>query len=191
LLDYLLTVAILAVGALVAARLDRVATHHPTGTAIVNDGDTITVAGERIRLQGIDAPELAQSCTKAGSQYACGRLSRDALAELVRGRAVACSGWERDRYGRLLARCKVDGRDLGQAQVDAGWAVAYGDYHEAERAARDERAGLWAGSFERPGDWRAHRGFMMEAEHDIFARIVNWLREITGIDAGQLEEGRG
>ena len=43
-----------------------------TGPATIIDGDTIVVAGERIRLQGIDAPELQQTCTAYGQPWACG-----------------------------------------------------------------------------------------------------------------------
>ena len=41
-------------------------------------------------------------------------------------------------------------------------------------------AGLWAGSFERPRDWRVEHGGMAESEHDLFAQMFNWLRAIFG-----------
>jgi endonuclease YncB( thermonuclease family) len=102
--DVFLAVLVLGLLALVAARLDRV-DMRLTGKVAVNDGDTVTVQGERIRLRGVDAPEFNQSCTIAGRPYACGRKAREALRTLIGGRAVACSGWQRDRYGRLLAIC--------------------------------------------------------------------------------------
>src|SRR5919201_1879976 len=82
LLDYALAAAILALLILVTARIDRVATRHLAGDAVINDGDTITLKGERIRLRGIDAPEYNQSCEKGGTAYACGRAAREALARL-------------------------------------------------------------------------------------------------------------
>src|SRR5258705_3346383 len=85
LLDYALAAAILLLLALVAARLDRVETRKIAGDAIVNDGDSITLKGERIRLRGIDAPEYNQTCLKAGTSYPCGRRSRQALADLAKG----------------------------------------------------------------------------------------------------------
>jgi endonuclease YncB( thermonuclease family) len=180
LLDYGLAVAILSLLALIAARLDRVETRKIYGEAIVNDGDTITMNGERIRLRGIDAPEYAQTCTKGGSTYACGRRSREALNALARSGRIECSGWERDRYRRLLAVCTAGGVDLNRRQVEAGWAVAYGAYDDAEQAARARGAGLWAGSFERPREWRVEHGGMAEPEHDFLARLVNWLTAIFG-----------
>src|SRR3954468_13280220 len=100
-LDYALAAAILALLILVTARIDRVATRHLAGDALINDGDTITLKGERIRLLGIDAPEYNQTCERSGATYPCGRAAREALARLAGGGAIDCAGWERDRYGRL------------------------------------------------------------------------------------------
>jgi endonuclease YncB( thermonuclease family) len=180
LLDLALAAAILALVAVIAARIDRVSTRHLAGEATINDGDTITLRGERIRLVGIDAPEYNQTCTKDGATYACGRQSREALARLAKSGAVECSGWERDRYRRLLATCKAGAIDLNRRQVEDGWAVAWGDYTDAETLAREKRVGLWAGEFQRPRDWRVEHGGMTEAEHDVFGRIVNWLGAIFG-----------
>ena len=181
LLDLAIAVTLIGLLAVLAARLDRVNTRTLAGTPIVNDGDTITLGVERIRLRGIDAPEYDQTCRKAGADYACGRRARDQLKALVAGRRVSCEGWERDRYGRLLAVCSADGRDLNGALVEAGWAVSYGGYEAEEDAARRQGAGLWAGSFERPRDWRDLHGGMAEGEHDGLSRIVNWLRQMVGL----------
>jgi endonuclease YncB( thermonuclease family) len=47
------------------------------GEPTVLDGDTIVVAGDRVRLQGIDAPELHQMCTAYGQDWLCGRTAGD------------------------------------------------------------------------------------------------------------------
>lgn len=164
--------------AVVATRIDRVATRQTTGSVVVNDGDTVTLNGERIRLLGIDAPEYMQSCRKDGADYPCGRQAREAMVRLAAGKTVTCAGWERDRYGRLLAVCKAGGLDLNRALVEQGWAVAYGDYNDAERLAREQRAGIWAGSFEQPHDWRASHADGTEPHHDGGGSILDWLREI-------------
>lgn len=181
LLDLAIAVVLIGLLAVLAARLDRVNSRTLAGTPVVNDGDTITLGVERIRLRGIDAPEYDQTCRKAGGDYACGRRARDQLKALVAGKRVTCEGWERDRYGRLLAVCSADGRDLNGALVEAGWAVSYGGYEAEEDAARRQGAGLWAGSFERPRDWRDTHGGMAEGEHDGLSRIVNWLRQLVGL----------
>jgi endonuclease YncB( thermonuclease family) len=178
LFDYALTFAILGLLILVSVRLDRLSTMQVDGAATVNDGDTLTLGGERIRLRGIDAPEFGQSCTRSGVEYPCGRQSRQALRDLVGGRPVSCSGWERDRYDRLLAVCHAGDVELNLSLVESGWAVDYGGYREAETRARKNGAGLWAGSFERPSEWRAKHGDMTENEHDLLARLFNLLRQV-------------
>src|SRR5688572_14414566 len=74
-----------------------------TGTAAVIDGDTLDVAGRRIRLFGIDAPEASQACDRNGERWACGEASAERLGALIGGAAIQCSGNEVDQYGRLLA----------------------------------------------------------------------------------------
>jgi endonuclease YncB( thermonuclease family) len=178
LLDTLLALAILAALGLVALKLDAPEPREAFArAAIVNDGDSLTLGAERVRLQGIDAPELHQSCRRDGADYACGRRSREALSRLIGGRPVACRGFERDRFGRLVATCEVNGADLNEAQVAAGWAVAYGGYEAVEAEARAARLGLWAGTFERPRDWRAVHG---DARDEAGAGWPSWLPEWLG-----------
>jgi endonuclease YncB( thermonuclease family) len=176
--DWLLTVAILGLLILLAVRLDRTETRNIAGRVTVNDGDSVTLGKERIRLRGIDAPEFDQTCRKNGANYPCGRRARESLSALIGARPVSCSGWERDKYDRLIATCTAGGADLNRGQVEAGWAIAYGGYEAEEEVARQKGAGLWAGSFERPRDWRDMHGGMAESEHATPSSILNWLREM-------------
>ena len=102
------------------------------------DGDTIVSDGARIRLAGIDAPELSQP---GGSE------ARSHLIRLIAGGAVRIEPISTDKYGRLVARVHARCGDLGQLMVRDGYArAAYGqDYVREERLARKRRAGLWAG----------------------------------------------
>jgi len=128
------------------------------GRASVTDGDTIRIGDDRIRLKGIDAPEMEQTCSRSGRSYRCGETARRALIDLVSGENVQCRASGRDRYRRILARCTVKGRDIGARMVEEGWAVSYGrDYERQEAGARSRAAGIWAGEFERPQDWRRSR----------------------------------
>jgi endonuclease YncB( thermonuclease family) len=179
--DYALTAAILGLLILLSARLDRVETRNAEGRATVNDGDSITLGAERIRLRGIDAPEFNQICLKDGANYPCGRRARDALIRAIGETKVVCSGWQRDRYGRMLASCMAGGKNLNRLQVENGWAVAYGEFEAEETAARLNRTGLWAGTFDRPREWRDQHGDLAEIEHGAFGRILDWLRQILGL----------
>lgn len=158
---------------LLVARLDRLASRQVAGAAAIVDGDTLTIAGTRIRLRGIDAFERGQTCRRAGgASYDCGARATATLAGLVGGRPVSCEGRERDRYGRLLAVCTASGRDLNAAMVSAGWAVAYGAYDAAEFRARAAGAGAWAGTFDQPAQWRGGHGGRPESPHDILRRLL-------------------
>lgn len=152
--DYLTALAVLiAVGAAVAI-VSRLPDRRIVGSVHVVDGDSLTLAGKRLRLEGIDAPELGQICRNGGSQASCGRQARAHLRRLVGGAPVQCDGWRTDRYDRLLVVCSARGVELNAAMVRDGWALAYGGYEAEEGEARIARRGLWALEFEQPADWR-------------------------------------
>lgn len=131
-----------------------------TGRVVVTDGDTLVVAGEKVRLDAVDAPESKQTCKAAnGSRYACGSLAAQALGERIGADPVRCGYEERDRYGRILAICHAaDGSDLNAWLVEQGYAIAY-RYYSMRYAAHEDRAkaagrGIWAGEFMEPYRWR-------------------------------------
>ena len=147
-------VVFVAFGPAVAAEL--------VGRPRIVDGDTFAYRDGKVRLYGIDAPENAQHCRDAaGGDYRCGLAATEALATFVAGREIRCLGTDRDRYGRLIAVCRVGGREINRWMVSAGWALAYlrysHDYAAEERDAAQARRGLWAGSFEAPWDFRRAR----------------------------------
>lgn len=120
------------------------------GEARVIDGDTIEIAGVRIRLEGIDAPETGQTCSKAdGTSWSCGNAAAAALERMVRGQTVSCDGTGLDKYGRTLAVCFVAEHEINADLVAQGhaWAfVRYSSRYVAEEAsARAAHAGLWQG----------------------------------------------
>jgi endonuclease YncB( thermonuclease family) len=120
------------------------------------DGDSLLVAGWKVRLKGIDAPELAQWCVnRAGRDYACGVEAKTWLRQRLNRGAVACRVDGKDRYDRLLAFCRVGTEELNAGLVRAGLAVAYGSFEAEEQEASTARRGLWAGQFEAPSAWRA------------------------------------
>jgi len=113
---------------------------------MINDGDTVTCLDTegrrvRVRLVGIDAPELDQPK---------GRESRAALVAKLTGGLVRVEGDARDQHGRLLGTLRLDDRDLNRERVAEGWAWAFTGFAEdsdliaAESAARRARRGVWA-----------------------------------------------
>jgi len=136
-------------------------TVHLGGTRVdVIDGDTVDLDGRRVRLKGIDAPEMAQACTGPAGTYPCGVQARQELIRLINaGDGVTCDAAEFDDYGRYLGVCRdAGGHDLNAAMVDAGWAMAYRHYTDAyvpqEEQAREGHRGIWAGTFTAPWAWR-------------------------------------
>jgi endonuclease YncB( thermonuclease family) len=131
------------------------------GTASVIDGDTIEIHGERIRIEGIDAPESDQRCTRDGKAWPCGRHSALALDALLQGTTTACSFSGKDKYGRWLGACRSEGTDIGQWMTEQGWAVAYRKYSQAyvtqEENARRQKVNIWSGTFDMPEEWRARK----------------------------------
>jgi len=117
----------------------------------VADGDTITVldssnANHRVRLLGIDAPESGQ---------AFATQSKQDLSDVVFGKVVTIEWSKHDRYGRIVGKVLLNGRDVCLAQVVAGMAWHYKYYQDdqtpedrelyaaAEVAARAAKIGLW------------------------------------------------
>lgn len=107
-------------------------------------------------MQGIDAPESAQTC--AGGWHA-GDAARRALAGLVAKGIPQCERVTTDVYGRTVAICRVNGEDIGAAMVRRGLAWAYTAYSwrywpEAWLAWYDG-VGVHARRCAHPSAWRA------------------------------------
>ena len=154
-----------------------------TGTALAADGDSLRMGAERVRLIGIDAPELDQVCWREdGSEWPCGRAARDRLAAALIAAVVACMPTGVDKYGRTLARCDADGKDLGATMVREGFAVADSDYLAEQLTARAAGRGIWGGRFTNPREWRKD-GPSDDPGIGIFDTIWTLFRELTGARA--------
>ena len=134
--------------------------HAPViGTAWVADGDSIEIAGTRLRLEGIDAPELDQACADdKGQSWSCGRTAARELRSHIGAHKLDCRHKGVDRFERVLAVCLLpDGSDVNAWMVRQGWALASsraGTYQTEEDAAKAARRGIWAGTFVPPREWR-------------------------------------
>src|SRR3979409_60879 len=131
-----------------------------TGVPKIREGDQILMGNTRIRLGGIDAPSVDQLCLNSkGERWTCGVAARDELIKHADNKVWTCHARLTDRRGRTVARCEVDGQDIQKWIVSNGWALAFvrisRDYEADEKAAREAKAGMWAGAFIAPWDWRA------------------------------------
>lgn len=155
----------------------------PVRVLAVLDGDTLDVEDRhqrrwRIRLQGIDAPELAQ--TRRRDARTCRTLSqphaeaaRQALVDKVQGRAVHLRTDGTRSYDRVVAYVLLGGREVNRDLVAEGWAWSLDRHHasasqrqayaHAQREARAAGRGLWAETSagppaQHPARWRAEHG---------------------------------
>ena len=162
--------SLLCIGAYFASQLpapERAVTGEVLGVATASDGDSLRLEGRRIRLEGIDAPEIGQTCTRDGAQWDCGAEARQRLRAMVTDGRTSCRLHGRDKYGRDLGTCEVKGRDIGREMVATCYAVSYGRYQKEEAAAEKQKVGLWVGDFARPQAWRRTNGHADEAPHVI------------------------
>ena len=133
-----------------------------TGSARIIDGDTIDIAGTRIRLEGIDAPEVGQTCQNAKAEtWDCGNAATRVMLALTQGQEVKCQTSGLDKYGRILAVCFVSGVDINAEMVKRGYAWAFVKYSKLyvaeEEIARQAGHGIWQGPAIPAWDYRTGR----------------------------------
>src|SRR5262249_3026917 len=118
------------------------------GSARVIDGDTIAI-GET-------------------GTWACGVAARLALSNRLASKPVTCLPRGRDKYGRTLAVCFVEGQDVNAWMVRQGYAWAFvrysASYVKEEAAAKAEGRGIWQGPTVPAWEFRAKRWAMAQPE---------------------------
>jgi len=147
------TVRALSVAAVLCLAASPLLSGEPiVGVARVIDGDTIQIGQSRIRLAGIDAPEMAQEQGSASAWH---------LRAIVAQNRVSCAPQGHDRFSRTIATCSIDGGDIGREMVLAGQAIAYRRYSTAyvadELVAKSAKRGIWSGAFVEPEEFRRAR----------------------------------
>ena len=126
----------------------------------VSDGDSLRSGDLRIRLFGIDAPELKQQCADHnGVLWGCGAAAQHQLLAIIReNKELQCNLRDVDRYGRLVMQCFTDSVDIGAAMVQSGYALAYRHFSDLyiadEEQAKKAHKGVWSGAFSPPWEWR-------------------------------------
>lgn len=130
------------------------------GRAQVVSGDTIVINDTHIRLYGIDAPEIDQTCTtRKGEAMRCGELARQALDAWMRGAQVQCRGdGEPSADAPWAAVCTIGWLDINEEIVTEGWALALSTesdaYVRAETFAKARKEGIWRTEFVPPWEWK-------------------------------------
>ena len=140
------------------------------GVPKIIDGDTVRISDKKIRLEGIDAPEIKQQCKKPflkisatigfqfNKNYSCGVTSKKKLIDKIDNSKIKCISSLKDRYKRFLATCYKDKINLNKWMVRNGYALAYKryskDYVRDEEYAKENKLGVWEGSFILPEKWR-------------------------------------
>jgi len=141
--------------------------------AFVDDGDTIICENRditiRVRLVGIDAPEIGKNKRYAGQPFS--REAKLALEKLILKKVVDIKGYGLDDYNRLLAVVDSSGKDINLELVQQGLAEVYNGrspngldlepYRKAEKEAKGSLRGMWSlrDKYVSPGQWRrTHSG---------------------------------
>lgn len=131
------------------------------GVATVTDGDSLVIDGRRLRLEGVDAPEVDQRCVyRESKQWLCGERAAIELRQWLGQSTLICRK-RGESYDRAVVVCNNGIKDVGEWLVESGWAVAEPcfsqSYIDEERVAHQKGAGIWASAFERPRDFRARK----------------------------------
>ena len=132
---------------------------HITGVSRVVSGDTITIGRYIIKLFGVAAPDISQTCaSSSGAGYRCGQQSISWLSEWLADNEITCHIINKTERGILNGVCLLGDYDIGAAIVNAGWAVADARqnaiYVPYQQQASANRRGLWEGEFYMPWDWQ-------------------------------------
>jgi endonuclease YncB( thermonuclease family) len=156
---------VLLTGALLTAAVSSAASAQLlSGRALVIDGDSLMLDGQRIHILDVDAPEDGQLCfttaaTSAQDGWECGRQAAAALADRIGRQPVTCDTTTHGARKGWLARCTVAGQDLAQWLAANGWAVPASRckcevVRDASADAKAASLGIWSSNFTMPWEWR-------------------------------------
>ena len=137
------------------------------GIPRIIDGDSLEINDNKIRLFGIDAPEIKQVCKKPyliisflsfQKKYECGLLAANKLKKLINNNKIKCISERKDQYNRYLSICYLKNKDINSWLVKNGYAIAYRRYSKKyvleEQHAEKNKLGIWQGTFQTPEEWR-------------------------------------
>ena len=137
--------------ALIAALLLAMVGPSLAAEIVVTDGDTLQIDRTVYRLDGIDAPEIDQTCLdQSGDVWACGVTARDRLSAYIGNRAVRCEDKGPDPIykHRRIGICSIESEatTLNEWLVREGWAIKFEPYAKGRFAAEEADAYVRAGA---------------------------------------------
>lgn len=149
------TVSVAALGAVLLEMSEQ---GQIKGKASVITGNIIEIDQQKIKLHGIDTPELEQICYVEGKPWQCGLTAQRKLTQKIEGESLTCLGKERNNNDILMAECFVGRQNLNAWLVEQGWAVAERQdsrsFISHEIIAKRDRRGLYQSEFLKPSLWR-------------------------------------
>jgi endonuclease YncB( thermonuclease family) len=121
---------------------------------------SFTLGEYEVFLLGVDSVETKQTCTISGKLWECWAAAQRQLETILSEGEVTCdSKVVADAPKRMIALCTVNGEDIGERYVGAGFGVTIPAettrYEDAQAAAREAHTGLWQGTFSPPAVWRS------------------------------------
>lgn len=130
-----------------------------TGISRIIGGDTLALNGRAVKLFGVAAPDISQTCADAsGRGYKCGHQAISWLSGWLADNEIKCYILNEDERGVLTGVCMLGPYDIGAALINAGWAVAdvrqTQIYLPYQNQALSNKRGLWQGEFYMPWDWQ-------------------------------------
>ena len=122
-------------------------------------GDTVRIKGVSIRLSGIEAPELLQTCSlSSGQTWDCGYAALSALRRITGRHTVSCELGRALNSGLKTATCRIGREDIAAELVRQGHVFAvkgfFSSYASLEKKARAQKFGIWRGKAVRPKVFR-------------------------------------
>lgn len=118
-----------------------------SGNAQAVNAGTLEINGQRIRLHGIETPDIDFVCDWSGKPVGCGAIAKTALMDLITGTSVTCELTGARAQDTVVAVCQAQGFDIGANMVHTGWAFADRDltdiYVAIEEKAKAGRRGMW------------------------------------------------
>ena len=132
------------------------------GQAKALSGDTMLIGDSRIVLNGIEAPEMRQSCrTRRGRRWDCGRSALNALRRITGYETVVCTVVRTDAAGRKTSDCLIGEKNIAEELVRDGHVFAlsglFSGYGGEEEEAKSTGRGVWQGKAQLPSEYRAER----------------------------------